>query len=50
VIPPLLINIYMDVVVKQALAEMPDGCGFKLTVQMGSYRAWIAVRVLQAWS
>jgi hypothetical protein len=27
VIAPLLIKIYMDVVVKQALAQMPDGCG-----------------------
>jgi hypothetical protein len=34
VIAPLLINIYMDVVVKQALAQMPDGCGLKL-----AYRA-----------
>jgi hypothetical protein len=34
VIAPLLINIYMDVVVKQALAQMLDGCGLKL-----AYRA-----------
>jgi hypothetical protein len=34
VIAPLLINIYMGVVVKQALAQMPDGCGLEL-----AYRA-----------
>ena len=27
VISPLLFNIYMDFVVKQALAQMPEGCG-----------------------
>jgi hypothetical protein len=30
VIAPLLFNIYMDFVVKQALAQMPSGCGVKL--------------------
>jgi hypothetical protein len=51
VIAPLLINIYMDVVVKQALAQMPDGCGLKLAYCAdGNYRAWIAVSMLQAWS
>jgi hypothetical protein len=34
VIAPLLFNIYMDFVVKQALAQMPEGCGVKL-----AYRA-----------
>ena len=30
VISPLLFNIYMDFVVKQALAQMPEGCGVEL--------------------
>ena len=34
VIAPLLFNIFMDCVLKQALAEMPEGCGIRL-----SYRA-----------
>jgi hypothetical protein len=34
VIAPLLLNFYINFVVKQALAEMPDGCGVKL-----AYRA-----------
>jgi hypothetical protein len=34
VIAPLLFNIYMDFVAKQALSQMPDGCGVKL-----AYRA-----------
>ena len=34
VIAPLLFNIYMDFVVKQALAQMPDGCGVKLAYRV----------------
>ena len=30
VIAPLLFNIYMDFVVRQAMAQMPEGCGVKL--------------------
>ena len=30
VIAPVLFNIYIDFVVKQALAQMPDGCGVEL--------------------
>ena len=30
VIAPLLFNIYMDFVVRQALAQMPPDCGVKL--------------------
>ena len=30
VISPLLFNIYMDFVVKQALAQLPEGCGVEL--------------------
>jgi hypothetical protein len=30
VIAPLLFNVYMDFVAKQALARMPEGCGVKL--------------------
>ena len=30
VLSPLLFNIYMDFVVKQALAQMPEGCGMEL--------------------
>lgn len=30
VIAPLLFNVYMDFVVRQAMAQMPEGCGVKL--------------------
>jgi hypothetical protein len=30
VIAPMLFNIYMDFVVRQAMAQMPDGCGVEL--------------------
>jgi hypothetical protein len=54
VIASLLFNIYTDFVVKRALAQIPDGCGVSYpshaTVQMESYRAYMAVWVLPAWS
>ena len=32
VIVPLLFNIYFDCVVRLSLAEMPEGCGVRLTL------------------
>jgi hypothetical protein len=35
VIAPLLFNVFMDFVVKQALARMPPGCGVQMCVRQG---------------